>query len=175
LVLGGQGRGWTFEKDLSKAIQLAHSRAVKRYDAQGKIAGGQTVRLIGLQGASHLNGEQGVAMRFVEGTGRWLVHLQNGEANQIKPANLEPLEGAKGRVYVFWGSVCWSRTQLLGEIAQGQWGLSRAGVGDITRPEDERRQGLDGRLAFAPLNEMTEDFMREVSPAHDNAQLANCT
>jgi hypothetical protein len=179
IVPGGEGKGYTLEKDLSKAIELAHSRAVQRYDAQGKVAGGQTVRLIGLQGAAHLNGEQGIAMRFVEGTARWLVRLQSGETNQIKTANLEPLEGGKGRVHVFWGSVCWSRTQLLGEIAQGQWGLGRAGVEDITRPEAERRQGLDGRLAFAPLNEMTEDFMREASrqviPAHEDIQLANCS
>merc|ERR1711977_314191 len=160
LVPGGEGRGWTLEKDLSKAIELAHSRAVKRYEAQGKVAGGQTVRMIGLQGAAHLNGELGLALRFIEGTGRWLVRLQNGEAKQIKTANLEPMEGGKGRVYVFWGSVWWSRTQLLGEIARGQWGLGPAGVQDITRPELERKQGLDGRLAFAPVNEMTEDFMR---------------
>jgi putative AlgH/UPF0301 family transcriptional regulator len=163
LVPGGEGRGWTLEKSLSKAIELAHSRAVKRFDGQGKIAGGQTVRLTGLQGAAHLNGELGLALRFIEGTGRWVVRLKDGETKQIKPANLEALEGGKGRVYVFWGSVCWSRTQILGEIARGQWGLCHASVQDVARPEKERKQGLDGRLVFAPINDMTEDFMRETA------------
>jgi len=164
LVPGGEGRGWTLEKDLSKAIELAHSRAVRRYDAQGKIAGGQTVRLMGLKGAMCLNGELGIALRFDEGAGRWLIRLQNGEAKQVKVANLEPLEGNKGRVYVFWGTTCWSRTQLLGEIARGQWGLGHASILDIALPAAERKNGLDGRLAFAPLNEMTDDFMRNATP-----------
>jgi hypothetical protein len=167
LVPGGEGRGWTLEKDLSKAIELAHSRAVKRYDAQGKIAGGQTVRLTGLQGAAHLNGEVGLALRFIAEVGRWLVCLSNGETKQVKVSNLEPLEGGTGRVYVFWGMACWSRTQLLGEIARGQWGVGQATLQDIARRESERKRGLDGRLAFAPVTEMTEDFMRDASQQKD--------
>jgi len=180
LVPGGEGKGWTLEKDLSKAIELAHSRAVRRCATQGKIAGGQTVRLTGLQGAAHLNGKLGLAMQFNEGSERWLVRLGNGETKQVKVANLEPREGAGGRVYVFWGAACWSRTQLLGEIAKGQWGVCHASVQEtFALPEGKRKQGLDGRLTFAPVTEMTEDFMRDPSrqtiPTDENAQLLICT
>lgn len=130
---------------------------------------------MGLKGATCLNGQLGIALRFDEGAGRWLIRLQNGEAKQVKVVNLEPLEGNKGRVYVFWGTTCWSRTQLLGEIARGQWGLGHASILDIALPEAERKYGLDGRLAFAPLNEMTDDFMRNATPQivpTQNTQLA---
>merc|ERR1712224_946646 len=121
----------------------------------------------------------GIALRFIEGTGRWSVCLANGEVKQVKAANLVAQEGGKGRVYVFWGTACWSRTQLLGEIARGQWGLGRASVQDIVLPETKRKKGLDGRLAFAPVTEMTEDFMRDASkqtiPTDESAELPICT
>eukprot|EP00913_Durusdinium_trenchii_P016664 g15663.t1 len=63
------GCGWTVLKDLAQAIELAFSRAAKRLDAEGDIHGGQTVRLKGLQGAAHLNGEIGLALRGVRD--RW--------------------------------------------------------------------------------------------------------
>jgi len=54
----------------------------------------------------------------------------------------------------------WSRTQLLGEIARGHWGLCRASVADLIAPPEGRWAELEGRMAFAPVTEMTEDFMR---------------
>lgn len=94
IVLGGPGCGWTVKSDLQEAVELAHTRAVKRYEAQGDIAGGQTVRLTGLRTAAHLNGEIGIALRFAESSGRWLVRLRDGDGKQLKPQNLEGLEGA---------------------------------------------------------------------------------
>lgn len=160
IVPGGSGKGWTIKSDLEEAITLAHSRAARRSEAQGNIASGQSVRLAGLVGAAHLNGEVGLTLRFAEDSGRWLLRLRNGEGKQVKPANLEPLEGGDGRVFVFWGDARWSRTQLLGEIARGHWGLCRANVTELTAQPSERRAGLEGRLVFAPVTEMTEDFMR---------------
>eukprot|EP00435_Cladocopium_sp_Y103_P028992 s856_g7.t1 len=81
IVLGGGGCGWTVLKDLKEAIELAFSRAAKRSDAEGEIHGGQTVRLKDLQGAAHLNGEIGIALRFNVESGRWLVRLRNGEVD----------------------------------------------------------------------------------------------
>lgn len=161
VVPGGGGRGWTVVKTLKDAVQLAHSRAVKRWEAQGDVAGGQTVRLAGLQSAPQLNGEVGLALRFVEDSGRWLVRLPNGEGKQLKPANLEALEGGGGRVLAFWGDARWSRTQLLGEIARGHWGLCRASVSELTAPPPQRWPQMRGRLAFAPVTEMTESFLQE--------------
>eukprot|EP00434_Breviolum_minutum_P037441 symbB.v1.2.033199.t1/scaffold4093.1/size55244/3 len=89
VVLGGGGCGWTVLKDLRQAIELAFSRAAKRLDAEGEIHGGQTVRLKDLQGAAHLNGEIGLALRFNSESGRWLVRLRNGEASSRPSLGLE--------------------------------------------------------------------------------------
>jgi len=165
VVLGGSGRGYQIETDLEKAIETACGRAVKRYPSQGNICGGQTVRLEGLQSCPELNGEIGLTLRFVHSTNgrqvnRWLVRLRNGDGKQIKPANLVPLDGDGGRVFVVWGDARWSRAQLLGEIARGHWGLCRANISDLTSGPGERWSNTDGRLAFAPQTDMTEDFMR---------------
>jgi len=162
LVLGGGGCGWTAVKTLSNAIELAHSRAVKRYEAQGTITGGQTVKLTGLQSAPELNDEIGIALRFEESSGRWLVRLRNGDGKQLKPANLQGISQS-GRVLVIWGDARWSRAQLLGEIAKGDWGLCKANVGDLAAEPGERWDNVftTDRLAFAPITEMTESYMRE--------------
>ena len=112
-----------------------------------------------------LNGEVGLALRFDQSTGRWLMRLRNGDGKLVKPANLEAVGGAGGggRVLAFWGDARWSRAQLLGEIARGHWGLCRASVSDITAPPTDRFAGLRGRLAVAPVTEMTEDFVRRPS------------
>lgn len=161
IVLGGGGQGWTVVKDLRAALELAHSRAVKRFEAQGEISGGQTVRLSGLRAVPELNGQVGIALRFVESSGRWLVRLCNGEGKQLKPVNLEALEGEGGRVLAVWGDARWSRAQLLGEIAKGDWGLCRANIGDLAAGHEERWKNTQGRLAFAPITEMSESYMRE--------------
>jgi len=161
VVPGGCGCGWTIEKGLARALELACSRAAKRCEAQGNVCGGQTVKLCGLQACPELNGELGIALRFVEASGRWLVRLCNGEGKQLRPVNLEALAGAGGRVFAIWGDARWSRAQLLGEIAKGDWGLCRANVGDLARSPSERWANTAGRLAFAPITDMSESYMRE--------------
>lgn len=86
--------------------------------------------------------------------------LRDGDGKKLKPTNLEPLDGGDGRVLCFWGDAQWSRTQLLGEIARGHWGLCKASVAELIAPPAERRAGLEGRLVYSPETEMTEDFMR---------------
>jgi putative AlgH/UPF0301 family transcriptional regulator len=89
------------------------------------------------------------------------VRLQNGEGKSVKPGNLEAASEAeaprpgRGKVLVFWGDAQWSRAQLLGEIARGSWGMCRAGVSELLASPGERRRGLDGRLAFAPITELS--------------------
>jgi hypothetical protein len=80
-----------------------------------------------------------------------------------------PLVPPPPRVAAFWGDARWSRTQLLGEISKGHWGLCKASVADVvTTPPQQRYNGLSGRLAFAPVTEMTEDFMRAGQLAMDS-------
>lgn len=165
IVLGGNGAGWTVVPELERAVELAHSRAVKRCDEQGEIHGGQIVRVAGLRAAPELNGEFGIALRFEAANGRWLVRLRSGEGKQLKPINLEGLAGASGRVLCFWGDAQWSRTQLLGEIAKRDWGLCRANVGDLVTKHDERWGGVQSRLAIAPEGEMTESYARDMEAA----------
>ena len=86
--------------------------------------------------------------------------LRDGDGKKLKPANLEPLDDGDGRVLCFWGDAQWSRTQLLGEIARGHWGLCRASVAELIAQPGGRRAGLEGRLVYSPETEMTEDFMR---------------
>jgi hypothetical protein len=126
----------------------------------GAVRGGQQVRLHGLQTAASLNGELGVALRYEESSGRWLVRLRDGEGKKVKVGNLEPVGEGHGSVYVFWGDAQWSRAQLLGEIARGSWGLCRAGISELIAPPEERYRGLTGRLAYAPLTEMSDDYIR---------------
>ena len=35
------------------------------------------------------------------------VRLADGDGKELKPANLEPLEGSHGRVFIFWGDAQW--------------------------------------------------------------------
>ncbi len=65
------------------------------------------------------------------------------------------------------GNAGWSRAQLLGEIAHGSWGLCRASSGDLTSNIADRWSQLtaSNRLAFAPINEMTEDYVTEMRSA----------
>eukprot|EP00051_Salpingoeca_urceolata_P033154 m.19220 g.19220 ORF g.19220 m.19220 type:complete len:631 (+) comp5898_c0_seq1:395-2287(+) len=70
-------------------------------------------------------------------------------------------------VLVFWGDARWSRTQLLGELAKGSWGMCHADVSDAFAAEPLGQQpdpkGLwtrlvtSGRLVYAPDNEMMRD------------------
>ena len=52
-----------------------------------------------------------------------------------------------------------SRTQLLGELARGHWGLCRASAADLVAEPATRRDGLEGRLVYAPKTEMSEAFL----------------
>ena len=131
--------------------------------------------LTDLQARPDLNGEVGIAIRFAVEKGRWLIKLRNGEGKMLKPGNLGPAmwQGAEargaflGRVLVAWGDARWSRTQLLGEIARGHWGLGKASVCELTAPPGDRWSGLDERLCFSPVTEMTEDFMRDAQRQMD--------
>ena len=83
---------------------------------------------------------------------------------------------ATGTVLCFWGDARWSRTQLLGEIARGHWGMCRAYARDVHAAPDQRRSGLEDRLVFAPVTAMTEESIvrarTQMRPLREQARLA---
>merc|ERR1712232_830879 len=160
IVPGGSGCGWTILDSLEEAVRLACSRATSM---QGGIQVGESVRLVQPQSRPDLNGKLGLAIKFSEsrGVGQWLIRFGSGEVVQIPPTELEGLEVGRGRVLAFWGHASWTRVQLLGEIARGHWGLCRATVTDLVLHPAERWLGLDGRLVYAPVTEMTDKSLEE--------------
>ncbi|CAJ1441888.1 unnamed protein product, partial [Effrenium voratum] len=57
---------------------------------------------------------------------------------------------------VFWGEARWQRTQLLGELARGDWGLCAAVPEDLVGGKQIWHQLLaEGRPVYAPHSEMT--------------------
>jgi len=178
LVAGGSGRGWSVidgseaaeggsslgpvvgGEMLNTAVRLAASRAARRSDEQGPLGSGCPVRLHGLQARADLNGQLGITLRFMKSSHRWEVRLCDGSGLLLKPTNLEGLGSGGGTVMAFWGDAQWSRTQLLGELARGNWGMCRASVSELIAPVAERRPALEGRLLYSPVTEMTDDFIR---------------
>ena len=83
---------------------------------------------------------------------------------------------ATGTVLCFWGDARWSRTQLLGEIARGHWGMCRAYARDVHAAPELRRSGLEDRLVFAPVTAMTEESIvrarTQMRPLREQARLA---
>ncbi|CAK4126771.1 unnamed protein product [Aphanomyces euteiches] len=164
LVRGGPGRGWTIVKDLNEALALAHQR--RQYMKHGDISSGLGVRFTGLQSRSDLNGQLGMALRFDEKAGRWEVRVAgSGEGIKVRPVNIVLLETEPVHLQVFWGDAQWTRAQLLGEIARGSWGLCRGDIQDLIVPLSQRWSQLQesGRLAYAPVTEMSEDYIRNAT------------
>jgi len=171
-------------------------------DSKRKSVGpGQRVRLCDLSTAPELNGRLGVVVKRQDD--RFVVRVVEASSTTertvaAKPANLRPdappqafyhLGVAKddggnqkkekdfgGRVFVYWGDARWSRTQLLGEIARGHWGLCKTSLAEILAPPKERRAELTGRLVFAPISAMTEETIArarsQMAPLRQQAILA---
>ena len=131
------------------------------------MCGGQTVRLRNLQARADLNGEVGLALECdSESERRWMIELRNGEGKSVKPDNLEAMNGEGGRVFAFWGDASRggaaarrNSSRTLGSLPSGR----RRHHGGTA----ERWESLEtsGRMAFAPVTEMTEDFMKNAGNA----------
>mmetsp|Transcript_13779 Transcript_13779/g.18392 ORF Transcript_13779/g.18392 Transcript_13779/m.18392 type:complete len:549 (+) Transcript_13779:13-1659(+) len=167
---------------LNQAIPVTpDSRFVKQKSNDNYInfiAPGQRVILKDLARNPELNGQAAIVLRAVEVDSRWLVRVEtdrDGAPRLVaaRPTNLQVADDpyffypdestdAKrirpfaGRVFAFWGDARWSRTQLLGEIARGHWGMCKSTLAEILAPPHGRRDTLNDRLVFAPLTAMTE-------------------
>ena len=172
IVLGGQ-KGWTVitkqkkqsnEDIFEKSLRLAVERGWTAHSAQGGIWSGERVRVDHLQSRSDLNGKRGLTLAFDSKALRWGVEMETGERVRIKSSNLSSVEGVgsgRGCLYVFWGSAQWTRTQLLGEIAKGDWGLCAATAHDMIDTSTLWKTLTESqRLAFAPVSEMTEEHAK---------------
>ncbi|RQM26659.1 hypothetical protein B5M09_002055 [Aphanomyces astaci] len=170
LVRGGTG--WTVLTDLDEAVALAYRR--RESTRHGDVSSGLGVRLCGLQSRPDLNGLVGMALRFDDKAQRWEVRVAGtGEGIKLKPINITLLETEPVHLWVFWGDAQWTRAQLLGEIARGSWGLCRADIEDLLVPVGERWNQLkaSNRLAFAPVSEMSEDYIRHATEEMQHARV----
>eukprot|EP00747_Dinoflagellata_sp_TGD_P020322 gnl/TRDRNA2_/TRDRNA2_127738_c2_seq1.p1 gnl/TRDRNA2_/TRDRNA2_127738_c2~~gnl/TRDRNA2_/TRDRNA2_127738_c2_seq1.p1 ORF type:complete len:206 (+),score=29.11 gnl/TRDRNA2_/TRDRNA2_127738_c2_seq1:56-673(+) len=73
---------------------------------------------------------------------------------------------SRGQVLVFWGEALWSRTQLFGELAKGDWGICRGRATDlIDMASSALWHEIIGEprrnLVYAPPNQMS----RQPEPA----------
>lgn len=103
----------------------------------------------------------GVITKFDDETQLWRITTSDGVLSR-KISEMEVVQKARTtKLLVFFGDARWSRAQLLGEIARGHWGLAKSDPIDVANPHDSYRRVVDsGSLVFAPLSEMTEEFMR---------------
>ncbi|RHY28099.1 hypothetical protein DYB32_006264 [Aphanomyces invadans] len=166
------GTGWTVLSDLDEAVGLAYRR--RESTRRGAVSSGLGVRMCGLQSRPDLNGQLGMALRFDDKAQRWEVRVAgSGEGIKLKPGNMDLLETEPVHLMVFWGDAQWTRAQLLGEIARGSWGLCRADIEDILVPISDRWTRLNGsgRLAFAPVSEMSEDYIRHATEEMQHARV----
>ena len=159
LVVGhNSARGFIAISDPVDAITFAYAQ----YDARSKdgdIKVGSVVNIFG-GGAGELK-RSGVVIENVGSSDNWRVATADGVGEFPRDAlEIEaPTNG--GRVLAFWGTAQWTRAQLLGEIARGHWGLLKAEPRDVADAKTTYQRILDRGMAFAPLTEMTEAFMRD--------------
>eukprot|EP01006_Ploeotia_vitrea_P020805 TRINITY_DN53110_c0_g1_i1.p1 TRINITY_DN53110_c0_g1~~TRINITY_DN53110_c0_g1_i1.p1 ORF type:complete len:496 (+),score=42.93 TRINITY_DN53110_c0_g1_i1:19-1506(+) len=135
----------------------------------------QPVKLHSLKGRADLNNMMGITHEFNTSSGRWSVQLPNSEFVALKPTNLAELSTPEAlglsaggiRVMVFLGDAQWSRAQLLGEIANGSWGLCSADACELLVGPGDRWPLAEKRLLLAPDNEMRENYVGRRARAMD--------
>jgi len=164
LVMGGSCGYSIVSGSMHEALLLSASLTAENI---ADISVGDTVRLIGLEKRHDLVGRIGIVQRFNDV--RWEVRLQGtDEVKKVKTENLEKV--ATGVVSVFFGSAGWSRVQLLGEIAKGDWGLCKGSVGDLI--SNNTWNDVTPRLIFAPMSEMTDDQVKQMVALREKAKMA---
>jgi hypothetical protein len=109
--------------------------------------------------------------------GLWVIGTLD-DVVAVARADAQRVGAETAHVDAYWGVAGWSRTQLLGEIARGSWGLCRGEITDVSTvaPTDGEAIGaalshlrwrdiIDAdppRLVYAKKSEMTdEDIHRE--------------
>jgi hypothetical protein len=158
ILLGGN-EGYQIFEALPKALEAAASLLS---DSHFGILPGQIVKLHGLANQAYSN-RQGMALFWDSLKQRWAVNLfPNDERKLIKSENLLVVDpdAPKIQIYVFWGNAVWKRSQLLGEIAKGSWGMCKSTLQDIV---SRQREQVVNRLLYAPESEMSNQAEEEMN------------
>ena len=154
IVPGAHRRGWDIFTSLRDAILHAHEMSIV---SKGTFGAGQTVKLKDLKSRADLNGKLAILLRPSKSKkSRWMVRLSDGSGVNLAEKNMINVKGRNGRVMIFWGHVNWFRAQLLGQIAKGQWGITKAVAGDIIGNSKKRIENLRLRMIVPPFTSMTE-------------------
>jgi len=160
LVVGhNSAPGFITIPDLVDAITFAYAQ----YDARrtdGDIKVGSVVNIVACGPGEPKR--SGVVIQEVDSSSdNWRIATADGVAEFPRDALEIEVPTKGGRVLAFWGTAQWTRAQLLGEIARGHWGLLKAEPRDVADAKTTYQRILDRGMAFAPLTEMTEEFMRD--------------
>mmetsp|Transcript_6092 Transcript_6092/g.20033 ORF Transcript_6092/g.20033 Transcript_6092/m.20033 type:complete len:584 (-) Transcript_6092:631-2382(-) len=160
LVVGhNSAPGFITIPDPVDAITFAYAQ----YDARrtdGDIKVGSVVNIVA-RGPGEPK-RSGVVIQEVDSSSdNWRIATADGVAEFPRDALEIEVPTKGGRVLAFWGTAQWTRAQLLGEIARGHWGLLKAEPRDVADAKTTYQRILDRGMAFAPLTEMTEEFMRD--------------
>ena len=122
----------------------------------------------------------GVLTEFDDELKSWKVATTVGLLKRTRDA-FEIIQSVSAvKLLVFFGDARWSRSQLLGEIARGHWGLTKSDPLHVANSRDAyKRAAESGLLVFAPLTEITEEFMRnslgEMNRIRSSGQLTRAT
>ena len=140
------------------AILHAHEMSIV---SKGTFGAGQTVKLKDLKSREDLNGKLAILLRPSKSKkSRWMVRLSDGSGVNLAEKNMINVKGRNGRVMIFWGHISWFRAQLLGQIAKGQWGITKAVAGDIIAKSKKRIQNLRPRMIVPPTHDGKDDPQR---------------
>eukprot|EP00927_Polykrikos_kofoidii_P058449 TRINITY_DN5297_c0_g1_i1.p1 TRINITY_DN5297_c0_g1~~TRINITY_DN5297_c0_g1_i1.p1 ORF type:complete len:1029 (-),score=202.14 TRINITY_DN5297_c0_g1_i1:321-3407(-) len=110
---------------------------------------GVSVRIVGLQGASHLNGSIAKCVELVGSTGRWRVCLDNGDIKAVKPDNLTIVEAG----------------------ARSEPGCSsKSATAEVKEPQSPQSSVIQGTnrqplASYDPVEEIKQQAVEEASDA----------
>eukprot|EP00928_Gymnodinium_smaydae_P015083 TRINITY_DN1552_c0_g1_i1.p1 TRINITY_DN1552_c0_g1~~TRINITY_DN1552_c0_g1_i1.p1 ORF type:complete len:501 (+),score=132.93 TRINITY_DN1552_c0_g1_i1:1158-2660(+) len=130
---GGRARGRARERERASEKVAARARCLRATMAAAALAPGARVRIQGMTGATHLNGQTAVCASWDAAKERWLVRLDSGEEKLVRPANLEAIRSGG---YEACGAPAASAATALspGDLVRA---LPDAAVEGICAPGDE--------------------------------------
>ena len=147
------------EGSLAGAISVAFRNSRAYADSTDGLRAGAVVTCAA---TADVREAVGVLCGFSEESNTWNVASPFGVLKRTREEFEVLRSPTRAKVLCFFGTAQWNRSQLLGEIARGHWGLTKSEPVDVARAETAYRRAMDsGSLVFAPLTEMTEEFMRD--------------
>jgi len=159
-ILPGGEADYTIVVDIFDALETACDRVRDRLKNNRRFAIGQRVRLKDNSNEGLLEGHDRNAIVSAYAGSQVKVIFRTSASKLVTEEQLEPLGAVRSCVWAFFGCAQWSRSQLLGEVAAGSWGMTSAIACDFMIPPKDRWDAFGPRLKYAPLSEMSEEYMR---------------